>query len=138
MLSVGNRILDSEYLKLHDIIDRIAHSIVARNTAALSDAYELLERCLCACCSLEKNIAHTLGLDFSERLQAHQCLLSRFEGLKDELHAKNGCWLEWEVKYYIDSFRSYLIQHIRDDAGALLAMLSAHRYDLDPCTVNPK
>ena len=136
MLSVGNRVLDSEYLKLHDIIDRIAHAIVSRNTAALSDAYELLERCLCACCALEKSIAKAVDLDFSERMQAHQCLLGRFDELKEELLAKSGCWLEWEVKYYIDTFRSYLIQHFRETAGALL--LSAHHYDLDPSAVNAK
>lgn len=131
-LSIGNRILDFEHMKLHDIIDMLAHSIVVRDMAALSEAFELLENCLCAYFVVEKNIAQAVNFDFAHHERTHQYLLSKSQRLKAELIAKNGKWLEWEVKYYINSLRNYLTQHIREDSKPLSIVLNAHFYDLKP------
>lgn len=130
MLSAGNKFLDSEYMKLHDIIDRIVLTIVARDVATLSETFDLLERCLCACFLLEKNIAQLVDFDFSQHRLLHQRLLNNYLQVKAELVSKNGGWLEWEVKYYIDSLRDYLIQYINDDIRPLSTVLSRHLYEL--------
>lgn len=135
-LSVGNRVLDSEHMKLHAIIDRIVRSIVAREVAALSDAFELLENCLHAYFVLETNIAQAVNFDFSQHRLAHQGLLSKCQQVKDELIAKNGAWLEWEVKDYIDSLRHNMIQHISEDSKPLSIVLNTHFYDFKHDTVS--
>lgn len=131
-LSVGNRIIDYEHMKLHDIIDMLARSIVARDTAALLEAFELLEKCLCDYFVLEKNIAQEINFDFAQHGLTHQALLIKFQQLKAELIARNGEWLEWEVKYYINFLRNYLTRHISEDSRSLSIVLNTHFYDLKP------
>jgi len=134
-LSIGNRILDSEHMKLHDIINRIACSIAVSDMATLSDEFELLESCLCAYFVLEENIAQAINFDFSQHRLTHQRLLNMCQQARYELIVENGAWLEFlkiDVKYYIDSLKDYLIQHIRKDSKPLSIVLNAHFYDLNP------
>lgn len=118
-LSIGNRILDSEHKKLHGIINQIVCSVDARNVAALSEAFELLESCLCDYFAVEENIAQAINFDFTQHKLAHQHLLDEFQRMKDKLTAKNGMWSDKEGKNYAHSLMNYLIQHIKEDGKPL-------------------
>ncbi len=131
-LSVGNRILDSEHKKLYDMINGIVRPIAAKDVAALSEAFELLENCLCAYFSVEENIAQTVNFDFTQHRLAHQQLLSEFKRTKDELTDKNGVWSKFEKKDYINSLKGCLIRHIKEDGKLLKMVLETHFYDFKP------
>lgn len=131
-LSIGNRILDSEHKKMHGMIDRIACSIAARDIAALSEALELLEDCLCAYFAVEENIAQSINLDFTQHKLAHQHLLNEFQRIKGKLTAKNGMWSDDEGEGYAHSLMNYLIGHIKEDSGQLKIVLDTCLYDFNP------
>lgn len=131
-MSVGNRILDSEHKKLHDIINEITNSIAAGNVAALSAAFELLENGLCAYFVVEEGIAQALDFDFNQHKLAHQNLLQKFLYAKDGLMANNGGWSKSEKKDYIVYLRGCLVRHIKEDDKPFKIALSAQFYDFKP------
>lgn len=121
--SVGNRILDSERMNLYDIIDGIDSLIVARDVAALSEAFELLEDRLRVYFVVEENIAQMASFDFTQRRLAHQRLLNEFQRIKNGLMAKNGIWTKFEKEGYVNSLKKCLIRHIAEDGKPLEAVL---------------
>ena len=131
-LSIGNRILDSEHKKLHGIINQIVCSVAARNVAALSEAFELLESCLCDYFAVEENIAQAIGFDFTQHKLAHQHLLNEIQRIKGMLTAKNGMWSDEEGKNYAHSLMNCLIQHITQDGKPLRIVLDTCLYDFNP------
>ncbi|MDO8292518.1 MAG: hemerythrin family protein [Gallionella sp.] len=131
-LSIGNRILDSEHKKLHGIINQIDCSVVARNVAALSEAFELLESCLYDYFAVEENIAQAIGFDFTQHKLAHQHLLNEFQRIKGKLTAKNGMWPDEEGENYAHSLMNCLIQHITQDGKPLRIVLDTCLYDFNP------
>lgn len=131
-LSVGNRAIDYEHKNLHDIINGIVRSIVARDIAALLETFELLENCLCAYFVVEENIAQAIGFNFTQHGLAHQRLSNEFQFIKDELMTKDGIWSKHEEKGYIDSLMYCLIRHIKEDGKPFKAVLNTHLYDLKP------
>lgn len=128
-LSIGNRILDSEHKKLHGIINQIVCSVIARNVAALPEAFELLESCLYDYFAVEENIARAIGFDFTQHKLAHQHLLNEFQHIKGKLTAKNGMWSDEEGKNYAYSLMNCLIQHITQDGKPLKIVLDTCLYD---------
>lgn len=128
-LSVGNRILDSEHKKLHNVINGITHSITAKDIAAISEAFDLLENCLGACFAVEENIAQAVGFDFTEHSATHQDLSNEFQRIKNWLMEKNGLWSKFEEKGCIDSLKNCLIRHIKEDGKPLKIVLETHFYD---------
>lgn len=131
-LSIGNRTLDSEHKKLHNIISRIAYYIVARDVVALSEAFDLLENCLCAYFVVEENIARAVNFDFAQHKLAHQHLLHEFQRIRDELTVKNGRWSDDEGESYVYSVLDHLIQHIKKDGRPLKIVLDTCLYDFNP------
>lgn len=131
-LSVGNRILDSEHEKLHDMINGIARAVAAGEVAALSELFELLENGLCAYFVVEENIAQALNFDFTQHKLAHQELLKRFQHIKDELTAKNNRRSKSEEKDYINYLRDRLARHIKEDGKPFKAVLNTQFYDFKP------
>lgn len=131
-LSIGNRTLDSEHKKLHNIISRIAYYIVARDVVALSAAFDLLESCLCAYFVVEENIAQAINFDFAQHKLAHQHLLKEFQHIRNELTIKNGRWSDDEGESYAHSVLDHLIQHIKKDGRPLKIVLDTCLYDFNP------
>lgn len=131
-LSVGNRIIDSAHKEILGVINGIVRSIMARDVAALSEAFELLENCLCVYFSVEENIAQAVNFDFTQHLLAHQQLLNEFKRTKNELMARNGEWTKFEEKGYIGSLRNCLVRHIKEDGKPLKIVLETHFYDFNP------
>lgn len=131
-LSVGNRLLDSEHKNLHDIINVITSLIMTRDVAALPQAFELLENCLCAYFVVEENIAQAVEFDFTQHRLAHQGLLNKFQRIKDKLMAKNGMWPKLDKGYCAYYLRDFLIQHIKVDSKPLKTVLNTCLYDFKP------
>jgi len=131
-LSIGNRVLDSEHRKLHSIINDIIRLMAARDVAAIWAAFELLENTLCAYFAIEEEIAQAINFDFSKHQLAHQKLLGEFKRIKDELRASDGMWHRFEEKGYIDSLKTCLLKHIKEDAQSLKILLETNFYDFKP------
>jgi hemerythrin-like metal-binding protein len=131
-LSIGNRILDSEHKNLHDIVNKIACSILARDVAALSEAFNLLENRLCGYFVVEENIAQAVNFDFVQHKSMHQNLLNEFKRIRVELTVKNGRWSDDEGGHYAHFLMDYLIQHIKRDGRPLKIVLDTCLYDFNP------
>lgn len=131
-LSTGNRILDSEHKNLHGIINQIVCSVVARDVAVLSEAFERLENYLCAYFVVEENIAQAINFDFTQHKLAHQHLLNEYQRMKNELTAINGMWSDNEGEDYSHFLMNYLIQHIKKDSRPLKIVLDTCLYDFSP------
>lgn len=132
--SVGNRLLDAEHKKLHDIIGEISRLIVAGDTAVLPNAFERLESYLDAYFGTEENIAHAIGFDFARHRLAHQNLLALFQHAKREMLARNRVFSENEKRLYATRLGNYLTQHIAVDSRPLKIVLDTHYYDFNPDT----
>jgi len=123
-LSAGNRILDSEHTKLLDIVNGIVCTIITKDLDAMSEAFDLLENCLCDYFALEENIARAANFDFTQHRLAHQNLLNKFLRMKEELMVRNDIFLsKADEKDYIDSLRNCLIHHIQLDTKPLKIIL---------------
>ena len=131
-LSVGNRTLDSEHKKLHETINKIAQSIVAKDVAALPEAFDLLEDYLYVYFVLEEKIARAINLDFAQHKLAHQDLLNEFQRIRDEVTVKNGLWSDEEGKGYAHALMDSLVQHILKDGKPLKIILDTCFYDFNP------
>ncbi|MDO8465134.1 MAG: hypothetical protein Q7S46_07775 [Gallionella sp.] len=129
VLSLGNRAIDSEHKKIHDLINKIAD---LRDAAALLKAFELLEINLVAYFVVEENIARAIEFDFAQHGLAHQGLLNDVHFIKNEMMAKNGLFSKIEEKGYIDSLWHCLIRHIKEDGKPFKAVLGTYFYDFDP------
>lgn len=131
-LSVGNRAIDSAHKEVFGVIKRITHQIVAKDVTAISEAFDLLENCLCACFAVEENIAQAAGLDFTGHRLTHQDLSNEFQRIKNWLMEKNGMWSEFEEKGCIDSLRNCMARHIKEEGKSLKVVLETHFYDFNP------
>lgn len=129
-LSIGNRMIDSEHKKLHDTINGIAHSIAARNVAALSEAFEQLENCLCAYAAIEERVAQAVNFDFTEHRLAHQRMLDEVRRIRDALVAGDSVCPEGES--HARCLKDCLIRHIKEDGRPLKVVLDTHLYDFKP------
>ncbi|MFZ2302163.1 MAG: hemerythrin domain-containing protein [Gallionella sp.] len=129
VLSLGNRAIDSEHKKIHDLINKIAD---LRGADTLLKAFELLENNLAAYFVVEENIARAIEFDFAQHRLAHQCLLNDVHFIKNEMMAKNGLLSKTEEKGYIDSLWHCLIRHIKEDGKPFKAVLDTHFYDFNP------
>ena len=134
-LSVGNRILDSEHKKLHGIIDRMTHSIAARDITTLLKTFDLLENGLYDYFAVEENIAQAVNFDFSLHRLAHQDLLRKFQIIRNAVTDKNGIWCKYDERGCINSLKNCLIQHIKEDES-LRVVLDTYLYDFKPDCVN--
>lgn len=132
--SIGNRLLDAEHKKLHDIIGEISRLIVAGNTTVLPNAFERLENYLHSYFAVEENIAHAIGFDFVRHRLAHQNLLALFQHTKREMLARNGVFSGHEKNLYAIRLGNYLTQHITVDSRPLKIVLDTHYYDFNPNT----
>jgi len=129
-LSVGNRVIDTEHKKLHDMANRLMHSIAARNVAVLSEVFEQLENGLCAYFSAEEHIAQAVNLDFARHRLEHQRLLNEVQRIKSELMASNCACPE--DGNYARCLMGCLIKHIKEEGYPLKIVLNTHLYDFNP------
>jgi hemerythrin-like metal-binding protein len=138
-LSVGNRILDGEHKKLHEIINGMIHAVASRDVTMLVEAFELLENSLYAYFAVEENIALAVDFDFEQHRLVHQGLLYKFRHIKNELLTRNDTQPALDDKHYIDALKNCLIRHIKVDDKPLKAVLETHFYDFKPdSAVNPE
>jgi len=131
-LSIGNRVLDSEHRKLNRIINDIIRLMAARDVAAVFAAFELLENSLYVYFTIEEEIALAINFDFAQHKLAHQKLLGEFKRIKDELRISNGMRHRFEENGYIDSLKTCLLKHIKEDARSLKILLETNFYDFKP------
>jgi len=131
-LSVGNRMIDAIHKEVFDMINRVVHSVKAKDQAALTEAFEQLENCLCNYFAVEEKVAQAIGFDFIKHRLAHQYLLNELKRIREELRAKNNAWSKFEQNTYIDLLRYCWIRHITEDAKPLKIVLETHFYDFKP------
>jgi hemerythrin len=131
-ISVGNRVIDSEYKKMFDIIHRIQCSIKAKDCAVIAADFKLLEDSARACFSVEEEIARAVGFDFTLHNLAHQNLLKEYQLLADELASRNGTWSDGEGEVYKSLLNNRLIKHLEYESRPLRIVLDTYLYDFKP------
>jgi hemerythrin-like metal-binding protein len=131
-LSVGNRMIDSMHKELFHKINVIVHLIWAKDMAALSEAFVMLEHYLSNYFAVEEKVAQAIGFDFGQHRQAHQYLLKELKHQNDALMAKDELWTKLDEKKYIDFLRNCFILHIKEDSNPLKILLETHFYDFKP------
>lgn len=131
-ISVGNKIIDSEYKKMFDIIHRIQRSIMAKDCAAIAADFKLLEDFACTCFSVEEKIAQAVGFDFTLHNLAHQNLLKKYQQVRDELAARNGSWFSGEGEAYKHFINDCLMGHLEHESRPLRFVLDTYFYDFKP------
>lgn len=131
-LSLGNRTIDSAHEHILSIINRVGDLIEARDRAALTETFKLLENSLCAYFEVEKKIAQVIKVDFTQHNLAHQHLLNDLQCMRYILAEKNGMWSDREVKSFIIPWAKRFIQHIKIEGESLKIVLSTHFYDFKP------
>lgn len=129
-LSIGNRVIDSEHRKLHDMINGVKHLIAARNVAALSEAFERLENGLCAYADIEERVAQAVNFDFSQHRLAHQHMLDEVRRIRGVLVADDSVCPEGES--HARCLMDCLVKHIKEDGRPLKVVLDTHLYDFKP------
>lgn len=132
MYSVGNRAIDLEHKKIHDLINRITRLFDSKDSAALVEAFEQLESDLATYFVIEENIAGAINLDFSKHRQAHQRLLGEVRLARNECLTKNGNWSTEEQKNCADFLWNCLIRHVTEDGKPLKILLDTQYYDFKP------
>lgn len=135
-LSVGNAILDSEHRNLIAKINNIMHLIEAGNTAALLDAFKLLETWLLTHFENERVFAQAVNVDFEQHELAHRRFLSEIHCLIDELTAGNWMLSNGKTKSLCQLLHDMLIKHINEDDMQMKLALQNRRYDYVPSTEN--
>lgn len=136
-LSVGNAILDSEHKNIISEINNIMRLIEARDSTALSDAFEMLENWLIIHFENEELFAQTVNFDFSQHKLAHQHLLNELQCLKNELVAKNAAWSDSGVNLYHLFFHNWLIEHITNEDMQMKPLLQSYPHDFVPTELLP-
>lgn len=131
-ISVGNRILDSEYKKMFDTIHQIQCSIRAKNPVAVASDFKLLEDIACACFAVEEKIAQAVGVDFALHSLAHQNLLKKYRQVRDELAAKNGSWSDNDGEMCAKTLNDCLMRHLEYESESLRIVLDTYLYDFNP------
>lgn len=131
-LSVGNAILDSEHKNLIAKINGIMQLIDARDSAALSGAFELLESWLAVHFENEELFAQATNFDFTQHKSAHQRLLAELQHLRNELAEKNTAWSDSGAALYYLFFHNWLIGHITNEDMLMKPALQSHPYDFMP------
>ena len=131
-LSVGNKIIDSAHEDILNLINRVDRLLEARDGAALTETFELLENCLCVYFEVEEKIAQAINFDFTQHKITHQRLLDDFQRRKNILAAKNGIWSDVEGKAFTIYLAKSFVQHINSEGKPMKIVLDTHYYDFQP------
>ena len=129
-LSVGNRHVDSLHKNVFGIINMIANAVMSGDSAALLEAFAILEHDLNAYFLAEAQLAETVDFDFDLHCQIHQSLLEDYRRMQQEWLAKCGISTKYEKRNFIDALKKYLVVHINEDSKPLRIVLETHYYDL--------
>lgn len=129
-LSVGNRAIDSEHQKLHDLIGGLRHSVAAKNLAAIAEVLGQLENSLRAYFAVEEHIALAVKFDFDRHRFAHQHMLDEVRRIREGLTSRDCVCPDGEspARCLMDC----LIRHIREDGKPLKLVLDTCFYDFNP------
>lgn len=129
-LSVGNATIDSDHKKLIVMVNGLEAMIKARDNFALAQAFEQIERHLCAHFVNEEKIAEAVHFSFGRNKLEHQHLLKEFQHMKDELVVKNGIWSDSASEHYGRFLSNWVIGHILNEDMLMKPALQSHPYDL--------
>ena len=134
-LSVGNAIIDSEHKDLIDMVNNIAHAIKTRDCSTLPQAFEQLERSLCAHFITEEKIARAVNFPFIQNELEHKYVLKALRLVSDamaSMSAKNGVWAEEAAEHYSEFLSDWLTNHVIKEDMLMKPMLQTYPYDFKP------
>lgn len=131
-LSVGNAIIDDEHKKLIAMVKGVEAMIDARDSLALPQALDQLERVLCAHFTNEEDIAQAINFPFDSNRQAHKYALKEFQHMKDELVAKEGIWSDGATKHYSSFLSNWITNHVLHEDMLMKPVLKDYPYDFKP------
>ena len=131
-LSVGNATIDSEHRNLLRMIDDVERAVRVRDSAALLQAFKLLEDCVGVHFADEERIAQAIGFDFTHNKLEHEYVQNELQHMRDELVAKNGLWSESAAVHYSYFLSEWMIKHILQEDMLMQSVLQTYPYDFKP------
>ena len=132
LLSVGNRIIDSEHQILDGLIFDIGQLIMVNHNVALSIVIRMLHENLHHYFAVEESIAQAVGFNFTNHRLIHQTLSDNCRAITDKFTNQIGEHSNIERLDFINSLNDLLTQHIRVDSKPFKKVLDTYLYDLKP------
>lgn len=123
-LSVGNEAIDSDHIRLMELINDIAK---ARDKFALLRAFKLFKACIISHHINEEQYALALKFPFGLHKVAHQNISVKIELIGHELE-KNGAAAVFETDTYAQFLRDWLIKHITEEDMQMKPLLQTCPY----------
>ena len=134
-LSVGNKIIDAEHKNLIIMVNNVECAIRARDSAALPQAFEQLEHCLCIHFANEEKMAQAIKFQFTNNKLEHIYLLKMLHLIKDSVVSRageEGICAEDVMEHYSGFLSDWLTDHVIKEDMLMKPMLQTYPYDFNP------
>ncbi len=131
-LSVGNDLIDGDHKKLIVAVNNVAQAIEARDRAALSKAYKLLNVLMSLHFINEEKIAKAVNIHFEENNLHHLQLMDEIKYMILKLDNLQSFWSDNVVKMYSRFLSDWIIEHIVEDDMKMKPVLENYPYDMIP------
>lgn len=123
-LSVGNDVLDSDHIKLMELINDIAK---ARDSFTFLRAFKLFKACIGSHHINEEQYALALKFSFGLHKVAHQNISVKIELIGQELE-QNSAAAVFEAESCAQFLRGWLIKHITEEDMQMKPLLQTYTY----------
>jgi len=131
-LSVGNAAIDTDHKRLIVMVNGVEAMIRARDSFALQQALDQLERHLSAHFTREEKIAQAVNFPFGKNKMEHEYMLKEFQHMKDELVAKEGIWSDGAAEHYSHFLSDWITDHVLNEDMLMKPVLQTYPYDFNP------
>lgn len=131
-LSVSNRAIDNEHMKLIALVNELEHAIRKRDADVLSVLFDQFDDAILAHFRSEATFAQAIGHPFDDHAKEHDYVLGEIQTMRRELLPANGRWSESVAEYYYSFLSEWAIRHISEDDMKMKARLGTLPYDFMP------
>jgi len=131
-MSVGNETMDSEHIRILELVNAVDGAIRNRDETAFARALERLEETARIHFGNEEKIAQAIGFPFEEHNLEHAYILDQFSEIKAQLAAHRGAWSESMAEYYYEFLSTWAVDHVLEDDMQMKILLETYPYDFRP------
>lgn len=131
-MSAGNAMIDSEHKELIAMVNEAGLMIKNRDSFALSQQFDQIERYFRAHFADEEKIAQAAKFPFTENRLEDECVLKALNLILDVIAGKYGVWSQTELERYFELLSNGLIIHILKEDMLMRSALEVYPYDSQP------
>lgn len=131
-LSVGNAMIDSDHKNLIIVVNRVKEAIRARDRAALSQSFELLDTYIAIHFRNEEKIAEAICFPFAQNKIEQRQLAHEMRYMVRELESNISHWPDSLVDRYSRFLSGWMTDHIIRTDMKMKPALQAYPYDFSP------